>query len=105
MSPLATTLPTHEELGHMLDEMKAAKNLFYSIALQIGVHRFVEFAGLMNEYILACEALHAKNVDFVMNTPSFSLENIDYIREKLTCIFEDALATAPGPAARDAAVD
>lgn len=72
-----------------LATMHAIADQFYCAAVRQPCHAFIEFAGLMNEYIKIC----AENDHFLaanrhtgvpMQVPSF---RIDYIREKLECIF------------------
>lgn len=77
----------------MLDKMRSASNLFYSQATQIGNHPFIEFTGLMNEYIKICQRAHEQGLDFTQcnkhageHLPMKSFE-VDYINEKLECIF------------------
>lgn len=74
-------------------------------AVHIGNHPFVEFAGLMNEYIKACHDAHARELDFSeCNRHSgyvLPLHPVmsDYINEKLECIFSGTKvidATASG---------
>ena len=81
------------ERARMLVEMRSAVNAFYGAARAIGNHPFIEFAGVMGEYVNACEQAQHLGVDFTQcNThsgmslplPSFMR---DYIAEKLECIF------------------
>lgn len=41
-----------------LGRMQDASDAFYRSAVSIGNHPFIEFAGLMNQYITACRAAH-----------------------------------------------
>jgi hypothetical protein len=76
-----------------LEQMQAASDAFYRSAISIGNHPFIEFAGLMNEYITACRSAHKEGIDFtdcnkhngqvLPLRPTMS----DYINEKLECIF------------------
>ena len=77
----------------MLLRMRKASDAFYQQAVGIRCHPFIEFAGLMNEYIKLCEWTHADGVDFAscnghsgqqLPMPDFSKA---YIDEKLECIF------------------
>ena len=79
-----------------LSRMQETSDAFYRSAASIGNHPFIEFAGLMNEYITACRAAHAKGIDFthcnVHNGQALPLHPVmsDYINEKLECIFSGA---------------
>lgn len=82
-----------EERELALVQMRRTSNVFYSQAVAISVHPFIEFCGLMNEYINACEAAHEKGIDFTQcNTHSghnlpMQPFMVDYVNEKLECIF------------------
>ena len=84
---------TKGEREIMLSAMKATSDRFYASATAIGNHPFIEFCGLMNEYIKACKAAHDQGIDFTQcNTHSgqnLPLQPfmVDYINEKLECIF------------------
>jgi hypothetical protein len=84
---------TPSERAKALDEMQAASNAFYLHAVRIGVHPFIEFSGLLNEYIKACREAQAAGIDFSeCNTHSglhlpLESHSVDYINEKLECIF------------------
>ena len=89
---------TEEERSMALSAMYAASNYFYRDAVKIGVHPFIEFAGLMNEYIKACESAHDKGIDFSacskhsgQNLPMADFM-VDYVNEKLECIFTGRIA-------------
>lgn len=79
-----------------LKRMGDAADAFYRDAVSIGNHPFIEFAGLMNEYILACQRAHAEGIDFTQcnrhtgNALPLHPTNSDYINEKLECIFSGA---------------
>ena len=77
----------------MLRRMREASNVFYRLAVQAGCHPFIEFTGLMNEYINCCESADRSGIDFAdcnkhagQNLPMHQHE-IDYVNEKLECIF------------------
>lgn len=76
-----------------LHQMEKTSSNFYASAVQIGNHPFIEFAGVMNEYIKACWAAHQRGEDFseysTHTGKHLRLEpfRIDYINEKLECIF------------------
>lgn len=79
-----------------LARMQEASDAFYRSAVSIGNHPFIEFAGIMNEYITACRAAHKEGIDFTQcnkhNGQALSLHPVmsDYINEKLECIFSGA---------------
>ncbi len=76
--------------------MSDTADAFYRDAVSIGNHPFIEFAGLMNEYILACRRAHAEGIDFTQcnrhtgNPLPLHPTMSDYINEKLECIFSGA---------------
>ena len=79
-----------------LAKMRETSAAFYASAKRIGNHPFIEFAGLMNEYILACQRAHERGIDFSECNQHSGLvlplhETMsDYINEKLACIFSGA---------------
>ena len=83
----------NSEREKALEQMVRTSSAFYASAVAIGNHPFIEFCGLMNEYIKACRNAHNYGIDFSeCNTHSgkeLPLESfeIDYINEKLNCIF------------------
>lgn len=94
------------EREQALRAMRASADAFYRSAVQIGVHPFIEFSGLMNEYLLACAQAHAQGIDFSEcnrhSGQALPLHPVmsDYINEKLECIFSgakvlDVSATVP----------
>lgn len=87
----------------MLAGMRRASTAFYGLATAIGNHPFVEFAGLMNEYIKLCDDAHERGIDFTqcnahtgvkLPMPSHA---VDYINEKLSCIFSGRAAVFQRP--------
>lgn len=84
---------TKEEGDEILRSMQQTSDAFYRSAVAIGCHPFIEFTGLMNEYIKACTAAHEDGIDFTeCNTHSgIELPMLDYqvayVNEKLECIF------------------
>ena len=84
---------SQKQLQSMIVQMSVASSDFYASAVQIGNHPFIEFCGLMNEYILCCQDALDEGMDFTQcNThtgcqlPMKSFR-VDYINEKLECIF------------------
>ncbi len=83
-----------------LQRMDRAVSRFYSEATQIGVHPFIEFAGVMAAYAKSCRRAHEAGVDFsecnrhsgrLLPVEEFEL---DYLNEKLECIFTGQLVMA-----------
>ncbi|OGA57262.1 MAG: hypothetical protein A2710_24390 [Burkholderiales bacterium RIFCSPHIGHO2_01_FULL_64_960] len=76
--------------------MQEASDAFYRSSVTIGNYPFIEFAGLMNEYITACRAPHKERIDFTQcnthNGQALPLHPVmsNYINEKLECIFSGA---------------
>jgi hypothetical protein len=87
-----------EQREAMLEKMQQASHAFYYAATRIGNHAFIEFCGLMNEYIKLCHEAHEQGIDFtLLNVHSgrplpMKPHHADYIGEKLGCIFGAALA-------------
>lgn len=84
---------TQDERTRALQRMQVVSDVFYIQATQIGNHPFIEFAGLMNEYIKACQEAHKQGIDFTeCNTHSgqdlpLTSFQVDYLNDKLECIF------------------
>lgn len=82
-----------EELVVMLRRMREASAVFYGMAVNTRCHPFIEFTGLMNEYIKCCELAAEQGIDFAdCNTHSGQQlpmpgHAVDYVNEKLECIF------------------
>jgi hypothetical protein len=85
------------ERQEMLVKMQRLSDNYYGAACAAGCHAFIEFAGLMNEFIKVCAEAHAKGQDFPFsNTHSgsvlpFKPYNLAYLGEKLGCIYGPAL--------------
>ncbi len=81
------------ELDEMLFNMDLVASHFYRQAVRIGNHAFIEFTGLMNEYIKICARMRKAEIDFALasghtGTPLIvEPHEINYINEKLECIF------------------
>lgn len=84
---------TPEEQAAALDHMHVASEHFYQASIRIGNHPFIEFTGLLNEYIKLCEQAHKEGIDFsdcnihtgqALPVPDHSRA---YMQEKLECIF------------------
>jgi len=84
---------TPEERREILRRMHAASNNFYAAAARAGCHAFIEFTGLMNEFIKLCETAEAQGIPWVranvhgdVHLP-FKPHHIEYLSEKLECIY------------------
>jgi hypothetical protein len=88
---------TPEQRAVMILKMKLASGTYYRDAVGTGVHAFIEFNGLMNEFIQVCERAQSAGQDFTMaNTHSGQAlpvhpHNLTYLAEKLNCIYGPAL--------------
>lgn len=88
---------TREEQKIALQQMRQTVTAFYANAVHIGVHPFIEFAGLMHEYVSACENAHQDGIDFsdcnrhVGQTLPLEDYQRRFIAEKLECIFSGSI--------------
>lgn len=88
---------THEEREAMLASMREIAAEFYASAMTSKCHPFIEFAGLMNEYVQLCEQAHREGVDFtqtdVHNGKALPMRAFQaaYIGEKVGCIYGPSL--------------
>lgn len=78
--------------------MRSASDNFYRAAVGTDNHAFIEFTGLLNEYIQACEMALANGQDFrhankhTGEPLPLAPHMLDYLNEKLGCIFNGAVA-------------
>lgn len=85
------------ELEVSLQKMTAAKDTFYRLAMDAHCHAFVEFAGVMHQYIQSCREALDKGIDFAFvnkhNGNSLPLPDhgAAYLGEKIGCIWAGAL--------------
>lgn len=86
---------TAGEREYMLAAMKRAASQFYSEAVKIGFHQFVEMSGFINELIKVCEDSHLAGVDFATTPLKLKHYNAEYIAEKLECIYGHSLVHDP----------
>jgi|GEM_PF-7019421 len=99
----AYTLAEREEL---IAKMHKLSEAFYSRAVRIGVHAFIEFAGFMNEFIVVCRDASRANVDFAKGNAHtgvmlpFQPYHAAYLGEKIQCIYGTAFVK--NKAVRDA---
>lgn len=93
----------NEDPDEALAFMRSVSAQFYRLAIQGGVHTFIEFTGFMNEYIKLCEDAHKAGMDFVHANAHGGDENplpmetyhAEYIAEKFNCIFGPSLRANP----------
>jgi hypothetical protein len=79
----------------VLNAMKIAAHNYYREAIATNCHTFIEFTGLINEYIKICERNLNQGVDFTKTSthcpgePELHIEDweLAYINDKLRCIF------------------
>ncbi|MEG4066247.1 hypothetical protein QUA42_02645 [Microcoleus sp. Pol11C2] len=81
-----------------LEKMQAASDRFYNDAVRTNCHTFIEFTGLLNEFIKVCRENLAQGRDFTQISAHSSEEplkikehQIQYMNEKLHCIFQGAI--------------
>lgn len=85
-----------------LRKMDETIQRFYSAAVNIGVHPFIEFAGVLTAYAKSCRRAHGAGIDFTecnrhggRELPVEDFE-LSYLMEKLGCIFgERRVCEAP----------
>lgn len=88
------------ERDEILKAMRSASERFYAMAVQTKCHPFIEFTGLMNEYIKVCQDASAKDIDFTQaNTHTgqslpIQTYHAAYLAEKLNCIYGPALLSS-----------
>lgn len=86
-------IETPEERAAILQRMRDASNRFYAAAAAAGCHAFIEFTGLMNEYVKLCQEAEAAGLEWVHanvhggNHLPFAPHHIAYLSEKLECIY------------------
>lgn len=90
------------DLDKMVAAMSDVSAKFYAGAVQTRCHPFIEFCGLMNEYIGVCKSAASKGVDFSEANQHTGVAlpieefHANYIGEKLGCIY--------GPSLKDPAI-
>jgi hypothetical protein len=96
---------TAEEREAMLTAMQETSSAFYRCATRIGCHPFIEFTGLMNEYIKICRQAHAAGLDFTQASAHSGIAlpmqtfEAEYLGEKLGCIYGPSLQSRDNLAA------
>lgn len=94
------------ELQTMIVRMQKVSDSFYQAAQWAGHHAFLEFTGLMNEYIQLCRQALASGTDFTATTihgggQTLPMEAFHqrYLNEKLSCIYGVSLEVLMNPSA------
>lgn len=70
-----------------IQRMKKIITDFYDQAVHVGVHPFVEFAGMMREYVQMLERLDEEGKCIFMNSVRPRDYELAYLEDKLECIF------------------
>lgn len=92
------TQETREKLQEIIAKMQQVSSAFYAGAVHTENHAFIEFCGLMGEYIKICQATLNSGIDFtkanihIGQNLVFCDYNEIYLREKLECIYGTSLA-------------
>lgn len=75
----------------IIKEMDVIVDLFYTSTMRIGHRPFMEFAGLMKEYVKICRVADSQGIDYV-TTEKLPIrpDQLSYINEKLVGIFRGA---------------
>ena len=82
-----------KEREEILVKMETTIRTFYGMAASTGCHPFIEFCGLMGEYLKSCQLAHLRGLDFTQanrhSGQALSIETYqaNYIGEKLGCIY------------------
>lgn len=96
MKPMTNSNDSHyspEELAKMIEQMEGVTQRFYNEAAAIGNHAFIEFCGLMGEYVKICRDTLKHGDDFTLANTHTGIPlaaapyQIEYIFEKMDCIF------------------
>lgn len=83
---------TQEELRQCILKMREASSHFYAAAVRCDNHAFIEFTGLMNEYIAVCKDRMREGIDFRFvnkhtGSPPLLPVRLEYLNEKIDCIY------------------
>ncbi len=90
-----------EELAKCLSRMQRVSDLFYTDAVKIHNHGFIEFTGLINTYIEQCREAVRNGQDFRFlnkhNGQGLELKQhqLNYLNEKLECIYNGQVKLVP----------
>jgi hypothetical protein len=79
----------------LINSLTDAADAFYKSALSTDLHTWLELTGLMREMIKIYGAMLGEGVDPMCNSPRPKKHNMNYIAEKLDCIFGEAMRSNP----------
>ena len=87
-----------EERAEQIKKMHEVYEQFYWLATTTHVHAFIEFTGLMAKFVDVCRKAHEAGLDYnICNThtgqalPKVEAHDVEYMAEKLECIFGPTL--------------
>jgi len=94
---MTTSDPPAESPEAIFLAMERAADDFYRAAQRIGVHPFLEFTGLMREYITILRASLRPEEPFAWPGDRVRMETFhaQYLAEKLDCIYGNAFEARP----------
>jgi hypothetical protein len=76
------------ELKSTINKMRVAADVFQSLAVRSGNHKFAILPGIIHEYIEICEQELGKGSNFKQDPPpSLSPSRLRYLRQKLEDLF------------------
>lgn len=91
-----------EQAEKALVDMRRAAGAYYAAAVGTGCHTFIEFTGLINEYITVCTQMTANGDYTWLNANTHTgvplqlrKHNVIYLAEKLDCIYGPTLRADP----------
>lgn len=82
-----------DELNQLEQDMYLVASWFYNKAVHLQNHTFIEFCGLMTEYIKICDNTLKSGLDYtqcsIHTGQALVMEpyHLNYLNEKLECIF------------------
>lgn len=109
--PARHEMTPSDKRDEMLKAMRALSNQLYPATVRIGCHALIEFNGLINAYIEACQQAHDAGIDFTACNTHTGVElpmadhAVDYVAEKLACIYSGRMiidrSAPPGESAAE----
>lgn len=92
---------TKDELKTIVRRMEGANAQVYWTVMSVGCHPYTEFCGLLNEYAKICSEAAEQGVQFPMCNEHSGVPlpvkpyNMEYLAEKLRCIFGPTIDSDP----------